>query len=56
MKIEFNVRDDFAKDGRPLYGKELMKSDLSAFAKFILATTDETIYDVKIDGEDVQLY
>lgn len=52
MKVEFNVRNDFAKDGRPVFGEIRMASVLSALANFILVTMDETIYDVKINGKD----
>ena len=52
MKIEFEVRDDFAKDGRPVYGELCMASVMSSFANFLLTTMDETIYDVKINGKD----
>lgn len=53
MKIEFEVRDDFAKDGRPVYGEYRMASVMSALANLILVTMDETIYNVKIDGKDL---
>lgn len=52
MKIEFEVRDDFAKDGRPLYGEQIMASVMFAFGDFLLTTMDETIYNVKINGKD----
>lgn len=55
MKVEFEVRDDFGKDGRPLYGEPLMASVMSAFGNFLLTTMDETIYDVKINGKDFTL-
>lgn len=53
MKIEFEVRDDFAKDGRPVYGEERMASIMSAFENFLLITMDETVQNVKINGKDV---
>lgn len=56
MKIQFEVRDDFAKDVRSFYGKDLMKRLLSDFARIVLTTMDETVHDVKIDGEDITVY
>ena len=55
MKIEFEVRDDFGNDGRPLYGEPRMELVLSAFEKFLLTTMDETIYNVKINGKEFHL-
>ena len=56
MKVEFEVRDDFAKDGRPVFGKLTMEKLLADFARTMLDAMDETIYNVKIDGEDVSVY
>ena len=56
MKIEFEVREDFGNDGRPVYGELRMEEVLASFAKFLLATMDETIRNVKINGEDVKVY
>lgn len=52
MKIEFEVRDDFGNDGRPVYGEQRMASVISAFGNMVLTTMDETIYNVKINGKD----
>ena len=52
MKVEFEVREDFCKDGRPVYGELRMASIMSAFANFLLVTVDETIYNVRINGKD----
>lgn len=56
MKIEFEVRDDFAKDGRPVFGRPTMEKLLADFSRLLLTTLDETIRNVKIDGEDVTVY
>jgi hypothetical protein len=53
MKVEFEINDRFTDYPDP---KFKMESILSAFAKMLLVTLDETIYDVKIDGEDVAVY
>lgn len=53
MKIEFEVNDRFTD--YPVPAKK-MESILAGFAKTLLATMDETIYNVKIDGEDVMIY
>lgn len=52
MKVEFEVRDQFGKDGRSVYGELLMSSVMSAFGNFLLTTMDETIYNVIINGKD----
>ncbi len=53
MKVEFEARDDFGNDGRPLYGEPRMKSVLEALEEFLLQTMDETIFNVKINGKDI---
>ena len=52
MKVEFEVREDFCKDGRPVYGELRMASIMSAIANLILVTVDETIYNIRINGKD----
>ena len=56
MKVEFEVRESFANDGRPLFGEPKMEEVLKSFANFLLVTMDETIRDVKINGKDVIVY
>ena len=52
MKVEFEIYDKFTDYPDP---KVKMASIISAFAKMLLVTMDETIHDVKIDGEGVYL-
>lgn len=52
MKVEFEVRDDFCKDGRPVYGEVAMANIIASFGNLLLSTVDETIYNVKINGKD----
>lgn len=50
MKVEFEINDNFTTYPEP---KVKMIEILSAAAKLILAAADETLLNVKIDGEDV---
>ena len=53
MKVEFEINDRFTDYPD---AKLKMNSILSAFAKMVLATMDEIIYNVKINGEESSIY
>ena len=53
MKIEFEINEKFTDYPNK---KVKMESILSGFAKILLTTLDETLYNVKIDGEDASIY
>lgn len=53
MKVEFEINENFTDYPDK---KVKMESILSGFAKILLAALDETLYNVKIDGEDASIY
>lgn len=48
MKVEFEMYDGC--------NRSLFETFFRLFAKALLAGCDETIYDVKVDGEDFSVY
>ena len=53
MKVEFEINDNFTNYPDP---KIKMESILAGFAKMLLATSDVTLYNVKINSEDAIIY
>ena len=53
MKVEFEINDNFTDYPAP---EKKMESILAGFAQTLLATMDETLYNVKINGEDATIY
>lgn len=60
MKVEFEARDAFSQNGEALIeerdAKEKMVRFLQIFGQILLVGVDETIFNVKIDGEEVSIY
>lgn len=48
MKVEFEINNNC--------NKSMFETFFRLFAKALLAGCDETIYDVKVDGEDFSAY